>query len=128
MRKLFFCCLLMCFFNTYCQTKISGIIYKDSTLTETISNVKIVFKSIKNNRCIHAKTDINGHFSLLLTEPEPEYRVKIKKKNYIPITIESFLIPKESKGFYLKLILKKMLSLHDENYNGVSKLISIEKT
>ena len=96
-------------------------------MTTTISSVKIVFKSKKSKKCIHVKTDKNGFFKFSIEEPETEYIVIIKKKKYIPIIIESFSLQEKYRDFYLKIILKRMLSVHDKDYDGLSKVISIEK-
>jgi hypothetical protein len=96
-------------------------------MTTSISNVKIIFKSIKSKKCINVRTDEKGYFKFTVEEPEAEYKVIIKKKKYIPINIESFSLKENFKYFYFKVILKRMLSVHDKNYDGFSKVLSIEK-
>jgi hypothetical protein len=128
MKKQFiFCLFIMCIINTYGQKVINGVIYTDTTMTKTITDVKIILKSKKSKKTIKMKTDINGSFTLLFGEFDTEYKVIIKKKNYIPLTIESFSIPRQFSELHIKLMLKKMLSLHDENYEGVSKIISVDQ-
>lgn len=125
----FFCYIIFsfCGLGVYSQVEISGVIYVDTTMVETIPNVKVVFKSVNMKKAIRVKSDLNGRFTFLIESPDEEYIIRIKKKGYTPINIEGFLVDEKITKLNFKLLLKKKVYFHDDNYEGSSKVISIDK-
>jgi hypothetical protein len=126
MKKLIFNILLLLFFfnNSYGQLKISMNVYQDSTLNSYLSNVKINLISGKNRECFKIKS--LGKFEILIDNPKSIYSIEIKKRRYISLIIEDIKIEGETQ-YQIGVILKRALSVHDKKYEGVSKLVSIEK-
>jgi hypothetical protein len=111
--------LIVCFIITTFsigQVKINVGIYSDSTLTKPLSNVKIIIKSGSKTKTF--KTDRNGKINIAPKFINTKYSIKIVKKDYNSISLSAI-----SDNITFDVILKKQLSIHDEDYNGTSKII-----
>ncbi len=103
------------------QVEISGGIYSDSTLTEPVLGVKLTLKSETYKKSI--KPDKNGKFKILVKNPTDDLHLEIKKKDYVTLVIKNVFFDKTKSKIEFDVILRKALSVHDENYKGSSELI-----
>lgn len=101
---------------SFSQIKLDGRVYSDSTLTIPLSKVKLILKSNDSQKVYYS--DKYGNFNISLENRNAEYSLEIKKKDYITVTID-----KISKDLKFDVILRKVSSIHDEEYQGTSKLI-----
>ena len=99
------------------QIKLNGTVYSDTTLSQTIPKVKIILTS--NGKSLIYKTDKNGYFEISPKEISKMYSITIKKKGYITLKIDDV-----TENFNFDVILKKSLSLHDEDYEGTSEIVA----
>ena len=112
--------LLICISSigfSFGQIKLNGTVYSDTTLTQTIPKVKIILTS--NGKSLIYKTDKNGYFEISPKEISKMYSITIKKKGYITLKIDDV-----TENFNFDVILKKSLSLHDEDYEGTSEIVA----
>lgn len=119
--------LLLFSFNIYSQTKISGVIFKDTLMIETISNVRINLESADGKKIGSLKSNSDGGFSFFIKKNESISKIVFKKKGFSSITISPFNFSEINNEYFLKIVLKMNKSIHDEDYEGKSELISIEK-
>lgn len=107
-------------------TKITGIIYTDTLLTETISGVKITLLDDVGNRIGSTKTSKSGTFTFKVNTNTPVKTIIIGGKKYQQLHISPVFVNDEKKDVCFKAVLKKVGSIHDADYSGKSKLIAIE--
>ena len=125
MKKILFSTILLLFLNNANgQLKLSINVYKDSTLSSYLSDVKIDIISIdKKKTCFKIKSA--GEYVILMNNLKSEYFIEIKKKRFIPIILN--IKPKVNNEYVIKVILRKAFSIHDKENEGPSKIISIKK-
>lgn len=117
-----------CFCFCYSQNIIKGKVFTDTTMTATISGVKIIFKSESGKRLGCFKTDNKGFFHFTAKKYQKVNEIEITKKGYISLNLKFSTTNKKSQ-FYIKCMLKKIQSFHDIDYEeGNSKTLSIVKT
>ena len=109
--------LLICICSigiSFGQTKVSGKIYADKTLKKPISEVKIILKF--DNKTEVYKSDRNGKFDIVTKLKK--FSIEIKKKGFASVTVKEVL---EDVNF--DIILRKVKSVHEKDYEGSSELI-----
>ena len=119
---------MCCFCCCYSQKIIKGTVFTDTTMTTTISHVKIIFKSESGKRLGCVKTDNKGFFHFTAKKFQKVNEIEFTKKGYSYL-IHKFSTTNKKSQFYIKLMLKKLQSFHDKDYEeGHSKTLSIVGT
>ena len=127
MKKIIFFIIVLFFAlnSSYGQLKLVIHVYKDITLNGYLSNVDVNLISIdKKKKCFKIKSF--GKYEIVIEKPKSIYSIEIEKKHYIPIVIRDIKFSKKSK-YNIEVILRKSLSVHDEEYEGPSKVVSVKK-
>lgn len=125
--KILICLIFLGIFNAIGQKKITGTVFRDSTMLETLPKVKVRVIYGTNLETIKTVTDNNGSFKICLKNTNEEFKIVIERRGYIPIIIQHLTILDIDEILNIKLLLKPKLSLHDEDYEGTSKVIQIER-
>ncbi len=131
MNKIQFLFLLICLFflshnSVFSQSEITGAIFTDSVMDKSLANVKIKFYASDGRVLGQVKTDTYGKFYFPITNNKKINTIVFKKKGYSSITINPFETTCSKCIYYIKVVLNKNYSIHDENYKGPSKVVSIE--
>jgi hypothetical protein len=109
---------------SYGQLKISLRVYKDSTRSAYLSNVKVSLIHNKKKNCF--KRLSKGNYEIIIDKSKSNYSLEIKKRRYMTLVVD--LDKTQKIDYTIEAILKKAYGSHDsEKYEGESMLLSIEK-
>ncbi len=106
---------------SYGQVEISGGIYVDSTLSKPLSKVKLILKSDNYKKTF--RTDKYGKFIIVAENLTDTFSLEIKKKGYMTIIIENISLDKNKSEIKYDVILRRLFSINNIEYEGPSELI-----
>ena len=103
---------------SFAQIKVTGKIYRDTTLTKDFPRVKIILKSENSKKVVRSKRD--GNYYIQKKDLKGKVQIEFRKKGYMGIIIE---LPKNKSNFEFDIVLRKISGPHSKIHYGISKVI-----
>ncbi|WP_347173987.1 hypothetical protein [Polaribacter uvawellassae] len=113
--------VLITFFTiglSFAQIKVTGKIYRDTTLTKPFPRVKVILRSENSKKVVRSKRD--GNYYIQKKDLEGKVQIEFRKKGYIDIIID---LPKNKSKFEFDIVLRKISGPHSKVHFGMSKVI-----
>ena len=103
---------------SFAQIKVTGKIYRDTTLTKPFPRVKIILKSESSKKVVRSKRD--GNYYIQKKDLKGKVQIEFRKKGYTGIVIE---LPKNKLNFEFDIVLRKISGPHSKIHYGISKVV-----
>jgi len=104
------------------QSSLKGYVYSDTTSLKGVKNCQIVLYK-DGKKVSKIKTDKNGFFQFRKLIALEEATLIFKKKDHSSLTITN--IDSKKKEFSVEILLRRDYTIHDDLYQGSSKLYRI---